>query len=96
MPRFHVVMFDPADNTTHGHIMRIDHPADAICNHPWITEIYKNTWIAKHVWADDVASCISNVMNILGWATLCVNLDEAIMSALNAGDSSACSQTQQN
>lgn len=95
MPRFHVVMFDPADNTAHGHITRIDNASEAVCNHPWITEIYKNTWIAKNVYADDLENCINNVLQMLGWVALCVNLDDAIMNALNAGDSSVSLETQQ-
>jgi hypothetical protein len=88
-------MFDPADNTTHHYLARIDSASDAVCNHPWITEIYKNTWIARNVWALDIDNTINNVLQFLGWVASCVNLDEEIMKELNGGDSSASSKTPQ-
>lgn len=96
MPRFHVVMADTATNEIGGYIARIDNAVDAICNHPWVSEIYKNTWIAKHVHSPDLDECVQNFLEKLGWMVLCVNLDEEIMNALNAGDSSVSLPTQQN
>jgi hypothetical protein len=95
MPRFHVVFADPTDNSVCGYIARIDNPSDAICNHPWIREIYNNQWVAKFVHDEDSGVCIDNILNVLGWLALCVNLDEEIMNALNAGDSSASLATPQ-
>jgi hypothetical protein len=95
MPRFFVAAFDPHDNTHFHYITRIDNPSDAICNHPWITEIYKNTWVAKAIWNDDVEVTIANCHTQMGWSILCVNLDEEIMKDLNGGGSSVSLATQQ-
>lgn len=91
MARFHVVMVDPADGEIVGHIVRAANASDAICNHPWLQTIYKDTWIDNTIWDEDVDACIKNIHLQLGWTTLCVNLDEAIMNELNGGDGNVLS-----
>jgi hypothetical protein len=98
MPRYAVTICDV--NT--GEIeMRVasqagDLPvANVICSHPWIRDIYKDTWIEKNLWAEDVDNCINNIHQNLNWSVLCVNLDDAIMNDLNGGDSSVYSSPQQ-
>ncbi len=91
MPRFIVTICDPTTREIASHIQRIDNPVDAICNHPWITYMYKNTWVASHIFALTQELCIANIMEQLGWVVLCENLDDKIMNVLNGGDSSASS-----
>lgn len=89
MPRFFVAFFDPSDNTHNHYITRIDSASDAICNHPWITEIYKNTWVAENIWSPNEDNTRHNLATQLGWIALCVNLDEEIMRDLNSSEESA-------
>jgi hypothetical protein len=96
MPRFHVIAFDKNDEQTCNYITKEQKGSDAICKLPWFQQIYKDEWVQKNIWAPDTDSTISNCHQLLGWVVICVNLDEAIMNALNGGDSSACLPTQQN
>ena len=105
MPRFHVIFTDIATKEIRGHIVRTANASDAICSHPWLTDIYKNTWVAANIYETDEEGVCGNLHNVLGWVALCVNLDEAIMQDLNsppettkgwsAGDSNVSSPTQQ-
>lgn len=95
MPRFHVVAFDPNDNTTCQYISKQHSASEAVCNMPWLREIYNSRWVLKNIYAPDVETCISNCFQRMSWVVICVNLDEEIMKDLNGGDSSACSSTLQ-
>jgi plasmid rolling circle replication initiator protein Rep len=95
MPRFHVIMVDTVSNEICGYITRIESAVDAICNHPWFTEIYRSEWVAKHIDADTMEETIANTWKLLAWSCLCVNLDEEIMKDLNGGGSSVSLATQQ-
>lgn len=95
MPRFHVVLADTSDGNIHGYIARIDSAVDAILNHPWFTSVYRSEWVAKNLDGPDEDTVKQNIWSQFSWSVLCVNLDEAIMNALNGGDSNACSSTGQ-
>ena len=92
MTRYCVVFSDITDREISEHIVRAKTPVDAICNHPWIREIYRDRWILDNLWAPDESMCIRNVNEQLGWMVLCVNLDEAIMKDLNDGAGNVSSE----
>ncbi len=96
MPRFHVIFFDSTNHEIDAAIVQARHPVHALLQHPWIVEIYKESWIQKNLAAEDEDSCKQNIFKMIGWSTLCVNLDEEIMKDLNGGDLSVSSQMPQN
>ncbi len=95
MPRFHVVICDTNTVEIDGTIVKARHPVHAILQHPWIVETYKESYIQKNFAAEDENKCVQKIYDMTSWSTLCVNLDEAIMKELNAGDSSVSSPTLQ-
>lgn len=95
MPRYHVILSDTNTAEIDGVIVKARHPVHAILQHPWIADTYTEKYIQTNFAAEDEVECIQNIYNMTSWSVLCVNLDEAIMLALNAGDSSASSQTPQ-
>lgn len=93
MPRYHIIICDSSDNTIEGHIVKKDHPCDAIVSHPWITSIYRDEWVESNIKNPTIEGTVENILSTLGWHTLCVNLDEEIMKKLNDGDSNVSSST---
>lgn len=91
MPRFHVVLFDPATKEKQGCIVSCISASEAICFHPWLTSVYLPSYIAANIYDGDVEVVAENLYEELGWVVLCVDLDEAIMNALNAGGLSVSS-----
>ena len=97
MPRYLVALCDTQTGEISHYITRIESPVEAICNHPWFTAIYRSEWVAANIFADEEETCASNIKDCLNWSVACVNLDEEIMNALNAGDSNVSSvETQLN
>lgn len=96
MARFHVVAFDPNDNTTCSYIGRHISATEAVLRLPWFEQIYKDTWVMDHIFAQDIETVISNCWQRMSWVVVCVNLDEEILRDLNGGASSVSSQMQQN
>jgi hypothetical protein len=88
MPRFIVAIADCADGEMSVEIIEaVDKPAAAI-KHSWITHIYRDERVVKNLHALQIESVRENFKEILNWSLVCRNLDNAIMSALNGGDSS--------
>jgi hypothetical protein len=88
MPRFIVAVADCNDGEMSVEIIEaMDKPAAAI-KHSWITAIYKDEWVAKNIHALQIETVRENFKELMNWSLVCRNLDNAIMNALNGGDSS--------
>ncbi len=95
MPRFIVSLCDVNDHEHSVEIITAPDKCRAAVQHSWLQEIYKESWIEKKLFDDQIEVVQFNFMEQLGWSLVCRNLDSALMNALNDGDSNVSSSTQQ-
>lgn len=95
MPRFLVAICDTTDGEMQYHTVRALSEVEATLSHPWISNMYKDSWVSENFWSESFDNCRQNIWSLTSWSVMCVNLDQEIMNDLNAGDSSASSTTTQ-
>lgn len=92
MPRYIVTICDTDTGEISHQVGKYNNEIAAICDHYWLTEIYRQQYITKMFWKPTEEECRQALCDLLSWSVSCVNLDTEIMNDLNGGDLSASSQ----